>query len=71
MTERDALIVSYKRTFVNDPDGARVLADLKARFYDVDVFVKGGEEGARETDYRAGKRAAVAHILNLLGQKEA
>lgn len=63
-----ALITSYQRTFVNDPDGAKVLEDLVKRFYDVDVFVKGGAEGARETDYKAGARAAVGYILKRLGQ---
>lgn len=58
----------YKQTFVASPEGARVLADLVARFYDVNTFVSGGQEGARASDYKQGSRAAVHFILQQLAQ---
>lgn len=67
MTERVAPEV-YHRVFEGHHEGVLILEDLVARFYDVDVFVKGGAEGARATDYKAGQRATVQHILTMLGQ---
>jgi len=57
----------YKRIFLNDPDGQLILEDLVSRFYDIDVFVKGGQDGDRHTAYKAGMRQAVAFILSQLG----
>lgn len=57
----------YKRIFLNDPDGQKILEDLVAKFYDVEIFVKGGQDGDRETARRAGSRKTVGYILSQLG----
>lgn len=58
----------YTHTFSNDPSGRKVLEDLVARFYDVEVFVQGGQDGDRATAYKAGSRAVVHYILRQLAQ---
>lgn len=58
----------YARVFVDHHEGRLILEDLAARFYDVQVYVPGGAEGARETDRRAARREPVQFILNMLGQ---
>lgn len=67
MTKEERRLL-YKRTFMDDPEGARVLADLQARFMDVPIYCKGGPEGARETDFRAGRQAVIHFIFQQLGQ---
>ena len=62
--ERAAL---YRRVFVHNPDGQRVLEDLSSLFYDVEVFVK-GTDGVTETAYNAGRRKAIAFILATISQ---
>lgn len=59
---------TYARIFVGHGDGAIVLEDLVARFYDRPSFVRGGDEGARQTDYNEGRRAVVHFILSQIGQ---
>lgn len=62
MTERKADPATYARVFEGHHEGALVLEDLIARFAGA-LFVKGGEEGRRETDYRLGRRAVLDFIL--------
>lgn len=57
----------YRRVFVHNPDGQRVLEDLSSLFYDVEVFVKGAD-GVTETAYNAGRRKAIAFILSTISQ---
>jgi hypothetical protein len=58
----------YARVFEGHAEGALILEDLVARFYDVNVFRPGGVEGARETDRRAARREVVHFILHMIGQ---
>jgi len=57
----------YARVF-GQGDGALVLEDLVARFFDRPIYVPGGIEAQRETDRRAARREVVAHILRQMGQ---
>jgi hypothetical protein len=67
MTER-ADAAMYHRVFVGHHEGAKILEDLTARFFDVEVYVPGGDEGARETQRRAAQREVVRYILTRLSQ---
>jgi hypothetical protein len=62
MLERKADAEAYQRVFEGHREGALVLEDLIARFGGA-LFVKGGEEGRRETDYRLGRRSVLDFIL--------
>jgi hypothetical protein len=53
----------YQRVF-DTPDGQKVLIDLQARFYDRKIFVPGGHEGARATDFNCGRMEVVRFILS-------
>lgn len=57
----------YARVFEGHHEGALILEDLTARFGGA-LFVKGGEEGRRETDYRLGKRAVLDFIIGMVNQ---
>ncbi|HON29420.1 MAG TPA: hypothetical protein PLN11_00055 [Ottowia sp.] len=61
---------TYARVFEGHHEGALVLEDLIARFGGA-LFVKGGEEGRRETDYRLGRRAVLDFILGQVNQAHA
>ncbi len=63
MTEEMAEL--YRRVFVHNPDGQRVLEHLAARFYDIEIFVKGAPD---ETAFRAGRRHVVGHIINTIAE---
>lgn len=52
---------TYARVFEGFPDGALVLDDLIKRFGG-GLFVKGGEEGRRQTDFNLGRR----HVLDFI-----
>lgn len=52
----------YARVFEGHHEGALVLEDLTRRFGGA-LFVKGGEEGRRETDFRLGRRSVLDFIL--------
>jgi hypothetical protein len=56
----------YARVFDNG-EGALILEDLTRRFGG-SLFVKGGEEGRRETDWRLGRREVLDHILRMVNQ---
>jgi hypothetical protein len=55
----------YARVFEQHHEGALVLDDLTRRFGGA-LFIKGGEEGRRETDWRLGRRAVLDHIVGML-----
>lgn len=61
----DQLRAQFKRVFVNDPDGAAVLEHLTALFYDRQIFVPGGSEGARQTDFNAGRQDVVGYVIRM------
>lgn len=65
MTEIDAS--AYARVFEGHHEGAVILDDLTRRFGGA-LFVKGGEEGRRETDYRLGRRAVLDFIVSKINQ---
>jgi len=67
MIERKADPATYARVFEGHHEGALILEDLTARFGGA-LFVKGGEEGRRETDYRLGRRAVLDFILGQINQ---
>lgn len=52
----------FKRVFEEMPGGAEVLNELTRRFGRA-VYVTGGNEGDRETCYRAGQRSVLDFIL--------
>lgn len=59
---------TYSRIFEGHGDGVAILEDLTARFYDRQSFVRGGVEGARQTDFNEGRRSVVHFILSQIGQ---
>jgi uncharacterized protein (DUF1330 family) len=60
----------YARVFENHHEGVMILDDLTTRFGG-GLFVKGGEEGRRETDWRLGRRAVLDFILGQINQAHA
>lgn len=65
---RKATPETYARVFEGHAEGAIILEDLVARFYDRRSFTPGGVEGARATDFKEGRREVVSFILKQLGQ---
>lgn len=61
----DQRVELFKQVFVNNPEGAKVLEVLAARFYDTEVFNK---ENQSQTAYNCGARSVVGYIINLCGQ---
>lgn len=61
---------TYARVFEGHHEGQQILDDLIARFGGA-LFVKGGEEGRRETDFRLGRRAVLDFILGQINQANA
>jgi hypothetical protein len=57
----------YARVFEGHHEGALILEDLTRRFGGA-LYVKGGEEGRRETDYRLGARSVLDFVLNKINQ---
>lgn len=57
----------YARVFGHG-EGALVLQDLVARFFDVNVYVPGGIEAQRETERRAARREVPRFILQQIAQ---
>ena len=57
----------YARVFEGHHEGVEILEDLTRRFGGA-LFVKGGEEGRRETDYRLGRRSVLDFILGQINQ---
>jgi hypothetical protein len=65
--ERRADAAMYARVFEGHDEGVLILEDLTRRFGGA-LFVKGGEDGRRQTDYRLGQRAVLDHILGQINQ---
>jgi uncharacterized protein (DUF1330 family) len=57
----------YARVFEGHHEGVQILDDLTARFGGA-LFVKGGEEGRRETDFRLGRRAVLDFIVTQINR---
>ncbi len=55
------------RIVFESPAGALVLDDLVRRFAGA-VYVRGGQEGERETCFRLGARSTVDHILGQINR---
>lgn len=53
---------TYQAIFEHDRRGAAVLEDLIHRF-GRNPYVRGGLEAQRETDFRAGQKAVIDHLL--------
>lgn len=51
----------YSAVFEASPQGVLVLEDLLNKFYS-SVYVRGGLEAQRETDFRCGRRAVIEFI---------
>lgn len=65
--QRVADAAMYARVFEEHHEGVLILEDLTRRFGGA-LFVKGGEEGRRETDYRLGRRSVLDHIIGQINQ---
>lgn len=65
--ERKADPAMYARVFEGHHEGARILGDLTLRFGG-NLFVKGGEEGRRQTDHNLGKRAVLDFIVTMINR---
>lgn len=65
MSEADPAM--YARVFSENREGQIVLDDLITRFGGA-LFVKGGEEGRRQTDYNLGRRALLDFIVGRVNQ---
>lgn len=61
-----ASAADYDALFAS-PAGQLVLEDLVSRFCGK-VYVQGGLEAQRETDFRSGKREVVEHILRQINR---
>lgn len=57
----------YYRVFEMSAAGQRVQSDLLVRFSRGPVF-EGGIDGVRKSDFRAGARAAIEHIIRRINQ---
>lgn len=62
MIHKEITPEDYKRVFEEMAGGPQILEELTRRFGQP-VFVKGGQEGDRETCYRAGQRSVLDFIL--------
>ena len=58
---------AYTRVFEGHHEGAQVLEDLIRRFGGA-LFVKGGEEGRRQTDFNLGRRSVLDFILGQINR---
>ena len=57
----------YARVFEGHHEGSQVFEELVIRFGG-SLFVKGGEEGRRQTDYNLGARSVLDFITNKINQ---
>lgn len=58
---------AYARVFEGHHEGVLILEDLTRRFGGA-LFVKGGEEGRRQTDFNLGRRAVLDFILGQINR---
>lgn len=58
---------AYARVFEGHHEGKLILEDLLVRFGGA-LFVKGGEEGRRQTDFNLGRRAILDFIVGQVNQ---
>ena len=58
---------AYARVFEGHHEGRLILDDLTRRFGGA-LFVKGGEEGRRQTDFNLGRRSLLDFILGQINQ---
>jgi len=58
---------AYARVFEGHHEGVLILEDLTRRFGGT-LFVKGGEEGRRQTDFNLGRRAVLDFIVGQVNQ---
>lgn len=57
----------YARVFEHHHEGVLILEDLTMRFGGK-LFVKGGEEGRRQTDYNLGRREVLDFIVSMVNR---
>ena len=62
MAKQDDIHAMYQRVFEGHAEGALILEDLIKRFGG-NLYVKGGEEGRRQTDYNLGRREILDFIV--------
>lgn len=55
----------YHRVFQQDGDGAAILQELAAKFYDVPSYVPGDPHG---TSYNEGARSVILYLLQRSSQ---
>ncbi len=67
MPQRIADPAMYARVFEGHHEGALILEDLTRRFGGA-LFVKGGEEGRRQTDFNLGRRSVLDHIISMVNR---
>lgn len=58
---------AYSRVFEFHHEGVQILEDLTRRFGGA-LFVKGGEEGRRQTDFNLGRRSVLDFIVGQINQ---
>jgi hypothetical protein len=58
---------TYARVFEGHHEGVLILDDLVRRFGGA-LFVKGGEEGRRQTDFNLGRRSVLDFIMGQINQ---
>lgn len=59
---------TYRNVFDLDVNGQRVLDDLQLVFASKSTYVRGGQEGDRESCYRAGRSDVVSHIFKQINK---
>lgn len=62
-----ALDASYAQIFEKNTAGAAILEDLTSRFFR-NPYVKGGPEGARQTDFNSGQVEVLHYILRRINR---
>ncbi|WP_414612250.1 hypothetical protein [Stenotrophomonas pavanii] len=69
MTDQRERVTSemYARVFENHAEGALILEDLVRRFGG-NPYVRGGQEGQRQTDFNAGALSVPTFILNQINR---
>ncbi len=65
MADVNPIAKMYGNVFEGHAEGKLVLEDLISRFGG-NLFVKGGEEGRRQTDYNLGRREILDFIVMMV-----